>query len=125
MQKIIPNLWFDSQAEEAAKLYTSLFQNSRIGRTTRYGKAGYEIHRQPEGKLMTIEFELEGQGFIGLNGFKAIMNDSRLEGIPIILETPDDTKWAAEIKLLYSFQKKICKASALSKKRQNPKEELS
>ena len=68
MQKIIPNLWFDSQAEEAAKLYTSLFQNSRIGRTTRYGKAGYEIHRQPEGKLMTIEFELEGQSFIGLNG---------------------------------------------------------
>jgi predicted 3-demethylubiquinone-9 3-methyltransferase (glyoxalase superfamily) len=68
VQKIIPNLWFDSQAEEAAKLYTSLFQNSRIGPTTRYGKAGYEIHRQPEGKLMTIEFELEGQAFLGLNG---------------------------------------------------------
>jgi len=68
MQKITSNLWFDSQAEEAAKLYTSLFKNSRIGKTTRYGKAGFEIHHQPEGKVMTIEFELEGQGFIGLNG---------------------------------------------------------
>lgn len=67
MQKITPNLWFDSQAEEAAKFYTSLFKNSRIGKTTRYGKAGFEIHGQPEGKLMTIEFELEGCEFIGLN----------------------------------------------------------
>jgi len=67
MQKIVMNLWFDSQAEEAAKFYTSLFKNSRIGKTTRYGKAGYEFHHQPEGRLMTIEFELEGQGFIGLN----------------------------------------------------------
>lgn len=68
MQRIIPNLWFDSQAEAAAKLYTSLFKNSRIGKTTRYGKAGYEIHHQPEGQVMTIEFELEGQAFLGLNG---------------------------------------------------------
>jgi len=67
MQKIVMNLWFDSQAEEAAKFYTSLFKNSRIGKMTRYGKAGYEFHHQPEGRLMTIEFELEGQGFIGLN----------------------------------------------------------
>ena len=67
MQKITPNLWFDNQAEEAAKLYNSLFENSRIGKITRYGKAGFEIHHQPEGKVMTIEFELEGQGFIGLN----------------------------------------------------------
>ena len=67
MQKITPNLWFDSQAEEAARFYTSLFKNSRIGKITRYGKAGFEIHHQPEGKVMTIEFELEGQGFIGLN----------------------------------------------------------
>jgi predicted 3-demethylubiquinone-9 3-methyltransferase (glyoxalase superfamily) len=67
MHKITPNLWFDGQAEEAAGFYTSLFKNSRIGKTTRYGKVGYEFHHQPEGKLMTIEFELEGQGFIGLN----------------------------------------------------------
>ena len=68
MTKIAPNLWFDSQAEEAARLYASLFKNSRIGRKTYYGKAGFEIHGQPEGKLMTIEFELEGQAFLGLNG---------------------------------------------------------
>jgi predicted 3-demethylubiquinone-9 3-methyltransferase (glyoxalase superfamily) len=67
VQKITPHLWFDSQAEEAAKLYTSLFKNSRIGKATRYGKAGFEIHHQPAGKVMTIAFELEGQEFIGLN----------------------------------------------------------
>ncbi len=66
-QKITPHLWFDSQAEEAAKFYTSLFNDSKIGRTASYGKAGFEIHGQPEGKLMTIEFELEGQKFLGLN----------------------------------------------------------
>jgi predicted 3-demethylubiquinone-9 3-methyltransferase (glyoxalase superfamily) len=68
MQKIIPNLWFDGQAEEAAKFYTSLFPASSIGRLARYGKAGFEIHGQPEGRVMTIDFELAGQSFIGLNG---------------------------------------------------------
>jgi len=68
MQKVSPHLWFDKEAEEAAKLYTSLFKNSRMGKMTRYGKAGFEIHGQPEGKVMTVEFELEGQKFIGLNG---------------------------------------------------------
>jgi predicted 3-demethylubiquinone-9 3-methyltransferase (glyoxalase superfamily) len=68
MRKIIPNLWFDSQAEDAAELYTSLFEEAKIGRTTRYGKAGFEIHGQPEGKAMTVEFELAGQKFIALNG---------------------------------------------------------
>ena len=67
-QKITANLWFDSQAEEAATYYTSLFWHSAIGGMTHYGKAGFEIHGQPEGKVMTIEFELEGQQFIGLNG---------------------------------------------------------
>jgi len=67
MQRITPHLWFDSQAEEAAKLYISLFKNSRILKTARYGKAGFEFHHQPEGALMTIDFELAGQEFIGLN----------------------------------------------------------
>jgi predicted 3-demethylubiquinone-9 3-methyltransferase (glyoxalase superfamily) len=66
--RIVPNLWFDSEAEEAAKLYTSLFKDSKIGRVTHYTKAGHEIHGQPEGKVMTIEFELEGQPFVALNG---------------------------------------------------------
>jgi predicted 3-demethylubiquinone-9 3-methyltransferase (glyoxalase superfamily) len=68
MLKIVPHLWFDSEAEEAATFYASLFKHSKIGKKARYGKAGFEIHHQPEGKLMTIEFELEGQHFIGLNG---------------------------------------------------------
>ena len=68
IQKITPCLWFDNQAEEAAKFYTSIFKNSRIGRITRYGKEGYEIHGRPEGTVMTVEFEIDGQAFTALNG---------------------------------------------------------
>jgi predicted 3-demethylubiquinone-9 3-methyltransferase (glyoxalase superfamily) len=68
MQKITSNLWFDNQAEEAAKFYTSVFKNSKIGKVSRYGKEGFEIHGMPEGTVMTIEFWLENQKFVGLNG---------------------------------------------------------
>jgi predicted 3-demethylubiquinone-9 3-methyltransferase (glyoxalase superfamily) len=68
MQKITSNLWFDTQAEEAAKYYVSIFKNSKTGRTTRYGKEGFEIHGRPAGSVMTIEFILEGQTFVALNG---------------------------------------------------------
>ena len=68
MQKITPNLWFDQQAEEAANFYVSIFKNAAIGRISRYGKEGFEIHKMPEGTVMVIEFELEGQKFTGLNG---------------------------------------------------------
>lgn len=64
MQKITPCLWFDSQAEEAAKFYVSIFKNSKIDRITRYGEVG----PGPKGSVMTVEFQLEGQDFIGLNG---------------------------------------------------------
>lgn len=67
-QKITTCLWFDDQAEEAAKLYTSLFKNSEIGKITKYGKAGQEIHGKPEGAVMTVEFSIGGQSFVGLNG---------------------------------------------------------
>jgi len=67
-QKIVPNLWFDGQAEEAARYYTSIFKDSSIGRITRYGKEGFEIHKHPEGSVMTVEFEIEGQKYVGLNG---------------------------------------------------------
>jgi predicted 3-demethylubiquinone-9 3-methyltransferase (glyoxalase superfamily) len=67
MKKISTHLWFDSQAEDAARFYVSLFKNSEVGRLTRYTKAGFEIHGQPEGKVMTVEFELDGQPFIALN----------------------------------------------------------
>ncbi len=68
MSKFTPCLWFDSNAEEAAKFYTSVFKNSKIGAIARYGKEGYEIHGKKEGSVMTIEFELDGQKFIALNG---------------------------------------------------------
>lgn len=68
MQKITPCLWFDSEAEEAATFYTSIFKNSKIGKITRYGKEGFEIHRRPAGTVMVVEFELDGQTFTALNG---------------------------------------------------------
>lgn len=65
---IVPCLWFDDQAEEAAGFYTSLFPDSEISSTTRYGKEGFEIHGRPEGTVMTAEFRLAGQRFLALNG---------------------------------------------------------
>ncbi len=68
MQKISPCLWFDDNAEEAVKFYLSIFKNSKVGNVTRYGKEGYEIHKKKEGSVMTIDFEIEGQKFLALNG---------------------------------------------------------
>lgn len=68
MQKITPFLWYDNQAEEAAGFYTSVFKNSRITKVTRYGEAGAEVSGRPAGSVMTVEFELDGQTFIALNG---------------------------------------------------------
>lgn len=67
MQKIIPNLWFDGNAEEAVNFYVSIFKNSQIGKISYYGKAGKEIHGQPVGGVWTIEFEIEGQHYLALN----------------------------------------------------------
>jgi predicted 3-demethylubiquinone-9 3-methyltransferase (glyoxalase superfamily) len=67
-QRIAPCLWFDNQAEEAAKFYVSIFKNSKIVSISRYGKAGQETHRQPPGSVMTVAFELDGQSFTALNG---------------------------------------------------------
>ncbi len=68
MQKITPFLWFDDQAEEATKFYTSIFKNSRIGKIARYGEEGERIAGRPKGSVMTVEFEIEGQKFIALDG---------------------------------------------------------
>jgi len=68
MQKISPCLWFDNNAEEAVAFYVSIFKNVKIGNVTRYGKEGYEIHKREEGTVMTVDFELEGQKFLALNG---------------------------------------------------------
>jgi predicted 3-demethylubiquinone-9 3-methyltransferase (glyoxalase superfamily) len=67
-QRIAPCLWFDQEAEEAAKFYTSVFPNSRIVETSRYGEAGREVHGRPPGSVMTVAFELDGQPFTALNG---------------------------------------------------------
>jgi len=79
-------LWFDSQGEEAARFYTGIFKNSRIGSIVRYSKVGYEIHKQPPGSVMTVEFQLNDMKFMALNGgplFKfneAISIASRIPG---------------------------------------------
>ena len=65
---ITPCLWFDDQAEEAVNFYTSIFKNSRIVTISRYGEAGREVHGKPPGSVMTVAFELDGQGFTALNG---------------------------------------------------------
>jgi predicted 3-demethylubiquinone-9 3-methyltransferase (glyoxalase superfamily) len=67
-KRIAPCLWFDDQAEAAARYYTGIFKNSRIVAITHYGDAGYEIHRRPAGSVMTVAFELDGQPFTALNG---------------------------------------------------------
>ena len=67
--KLISNgLWFDSQAEEAARFYTSIFPQSKIGDILRYGKEGFEIHGRPENSVMVVEFELSGEKFVAING---------------------------------------------------------
>ncbi len=68
LNRLVPCLWFDSQAEEAAKSYVGIFPNSRINAITRYGNAGKEIHGRDAGSVMTVEFELNGQPFTALNG---------------------------------------------------------
>lgn len=67
-QKISPCLWFDTQAEDAAKFYTSVFKNSAIKQISRYGNAGREVHGKEPGSVMVVEFEIEGQTFTALNG---------------------------------------------------------
>jgi predicted 3-demethylubiquinone-9 3-methyltransferase (glyoxalase superfamily) len=66
--KIAPCLWFAGEAEQAARFYTGIFPDSRIGKIARYGKVGFEIHGQKEGTVLTVQFELAGQEFTALNG---------------------------------------------------------
>jgi predicted 3-demethylubiquinone-9 3-methyltransferase (glyoxalase superfamily) len=84
-QKIIPNLWFDTQAEEAATFYTSVFDNSRIVSITRYTEAG----PRPAGMVMTVEFELNGQRFVGINGGPEFTFDEAVS-FQINCETQDE-----------------------------------
>jgi predicted 3-demethylubiquinone-9 3-methyltransferase (glyoxalase superfamily) len=66
--RFTPCLWFDTEAEEAANYYVSIFPNSRITTVSRYPSEGTEVHRQPAGSVMVAVFELDGQPFTALNG---------------------------------------------------------
>jgi predicted 3-demethylubiquinone-9 3-methyltransferase (glyoxalase superfamily) len=68
MQKITTFLWFDDKAEEAVKFYVSIFKNSKMGGITRYDEEGSKAAKRPKGTVMTVEFQLEGQEFVALNG---------------------------------------------------------
>ena len=68
MQKITSCLWFDTKAEEAAAFYVSIFKQSKIMQVTRYDQASAEVSGRPEGSVLTVEFEIEGQPFTALNG---------------------------------------------------------
>jgi predicted 3-demethylubiquinone-9 3-methyltransferase (glyoxalase superfamily) len=68
IQKIVPCLWFDDNAEEAVEFYTAIFRNSKITNVSRYGEAGYEVHGKRAGTVMVVAFELANQAFTALNG---------------------------------------------------------
>ena len=68
MPGITPNLWFDTQAEEAARFYASVFPNSKVGAITHYSPEASRIAGRPEGSVMTVAFELDGTPFLALNG---------------------------------------------------------
>lgn len=68
IESITPCLWFDSEAEDAARFYTAIFPGSRITNVSHYGEAGREIHGRPPGSVLTVAFELNGQEFTALNG---------------------------------------------------------
>lgn len=67
-QRITPFLWFDRQAEDAVELYTAVFSDSHIDKVVRYGREGAAVSGMPEGSVMTIAFQLDGQEFVAING---------------------------------------------------------
>jgi predicted 3-demethylubiquinone-9 3-methyltransferase (glyoxalase superfamily) len=85
----MPVVRFDDQAEQAARLYTGIFKNSRILRITRYGKAGFEIHGRPAGTVLTVEFELDGQKLTALNGGPAFKFNEAVS-LEVHCETQDE-----------------------------------
>lgn len=89
---ITPCLWFDSQAEEAANFYTSIFTNSRIVNVSRYGEAGQEVHGKQPGSVMTVAFQLDGQPFVALNGGPAF-NFSEAISFQIMCESQDEVDY--------------------------------
>ena len=94
--KLTPCLWFENQAEEAAKFYCSVFKDSKIGRTAYYPDAGQDVHGKPAKSVLTVEFELEGMPFTALNGgpmFK--FNEAVSIQIPCKTQEEIDYYWNA------------------------------
>lgn len=89
MNKISPCLWFDTQAEEAATLYVSIFADSGIDTITRYGKEGFEIHGRPAGSVMTVAFRLAGQELTALNGGPQFKFNEAIS-LQVFCETQDE-----------------------------------
>jgi predicted 3-demethylubiquinone-9 3-methyltransferase (glyoxalase superfamily) len=88
-RKIIPCLWFDSQAEEAAKFYVSVFERSRITDITHYGEEGREVHGRKPGSVLTVAFELDGEPFTALNGGPQFQFTEAIS-FQVICETQDE-----------------------------------
>jgi len=88
----MPCLWFDTQAEAAAKHYVSIFPKSKLGKITRYTKEGHEIHGKPAGSILTVEFELEGVKFLALNGGPLFKFDEAVS-FQILCETQADVDY--------------------------------
>src|SRR5438552_16065099 len=96
MQKITPFLWFDDQAEEAVKFYTSIFKNSKAGKVLRYDEEAAKISQsgRPPGSVLTLEFQIEGQNFLALNAAPAFrINESISSG--------DNSETQAEVDYLW------------------------
>ena len=96
IQRITPCLWFDDQAEEAARFYTGIFPRSKINQVSRYGKAGYEVHGRPAGSVMVVAFELDGQAFTALNG-GPLFRFNEAVSLQVACDTQEeiDRYWAA------------------------------
>lgn len=95
MQKIAPCLWFDEQAEEAAKFYVATFKKAKLGPIIYYGEAGAEVSGRPKGSVMTVAFEIDGQEFLALNG-GPIFTFSEAVSLMVKCETQDEIDYLWE-----------------------------
>ena len=100
-------LWFDNQAEEAAKFYTSVFKDSKLGEIARYSEAGFEQHRRPAGSVMSAEFELNGQRFVGING-GPIFSFSEAVSVQVLCETQEEIDYYWEKLLEGGGKESVC-----------------
>jgi len=95
-QPITPCLWFDTQAEDAARFYCSVFKNAKLGRISHYPDAGQDVHGKPAGSVLTVEFEIEGMPFLALNGGPHFTFDEAIS-FQVLCKTQDeiDYYWRA------------------------------